>query len=264
MRNPTRAWRLALVLVVAVTTAGYASPQGKAQSSTTPGMLQDNDAVRRMAVAEAAPAKPLPIPDEPGPFEPVASLSDLLNADRDQVQLHDLDDPEREKAVRTAVATKDFVLLREQLAREKFELDMGSAKVVEARFSRMALSIVIVSVPGRGPADDVQANVTVATASDGTSLVVGHITNLGTAFEVRQTGYPVFYVRWWIPLQGRLVYWRYWWYDSHNHPNWFYSCYYWYWRYWWYYRGPWPYWYTWFWGWYYGSHWYYWSTWFPW
>ncbi len=195
---------------------------------------------------------------------PLPSLSALINADRERVQLYDLSGAQRDAAIKRTLASKDFRLLREQFAKEKFELDPAATTVTEAHYLGSALRITIVSVPGRGTTDDTTANVTVVTASDGTSLAVGHITNVGTTFEVHQTGYPVFYVRWWIPKHGRLIYWRYWWYDSHNHPNWFYSSYYWYYRYWWYYRNPWPYWYNWFWGWYYGYHWHYWSTWFPW
>jgi hypothetical protein len=79
-------------------------------------------------------------------------------------------------------------------------------------------------------------------------------------------GMPYFFIttlRW---VNGRIVYWRYWWFDSHHHPNWYYSHYFWYWRHWyWYYTGvDWPYWYWWAHGWYYWRYWYFWSTWFPW
>jgi hypothetical protein len=76
-------------------------------------------------------------------------------------------------------------------------------------------------------------------------------------------GMPYFYIttlRW---INGQIVTWRYWWYDSHHHPNWYYAHYYWYWRYYWWYRVDWPYWYWWGYGWYYWRYWYYWSTWFP-
>ena len=82
---------------------------------------------------------------------------------------------------------------------------------------------------------------------------------------------PYFYIttlRWVGPCDvGRITYWHYWWFNSHHHPNWYYSHYFWYWQHWsWYWSvdWPWPYWYHWVYGWYYWNYWYYWSTWFPW
>jgi hypothetical protein len=81
-------------------------------------------------------------------------------------------------------------------------------------------------------------------------------------------GMPYFYIttlRWIGPtIGGRIMYWHYWWYDSHNHPNWYYAHYYWYWQYYGWYMVDWPYWYWWVHGWYYWQYWYYWSTYFPW
>jgi hypothetical protein len=81
---------------------------------------------------------------------------------------------------------------------------------------------------------------------------------------VWSNGMPVYYVTiwrwmgpgWWVP-------WHYWWYDSHNHPNWYYSYYNWW---WWYYRWwgyTWRPWYNWYYTWWYWRYFYYWSTWFP-
>ena len=56
----------------------------------------------------------------------------------------------------------------------------------------------------------------------------------------------------------KVVWWRYWWYDSHLHKNWWYGGYWWW---WWYYQwsgAPWAWWYNWFWGWY---HWNWWWGW---
>lgn len=83
---------------------------------------------------------------------------------------------------------------------------------------------------------------------------------------------PYFYIttlRWVGPcIGGQIIYWHYWWFDSHHHPNWYYSHYFWYWQHWsWYWYPvdwPWPYWYHWVYGWYYWKYWYFWSTWFPW
>ncbi len=76
-------------------------------------------------------------------------------------------------------------------------------------------------------------------------------------------GMPVFFVNLYHLVDGVWGSSRYWWHDSHDHPNWYYSQYdYW----WWYYEWhdiPWVPWYDWFFSWYYGQRFYYWSTWFP-
>jgi hypothetical protein len=78
---------------------------------------------------------------------------------------------------------------------------------------------------------------------------------------------PYFYIQhmWWVydpvwyPV-GKLVYWKYWWYDSHKAPNWFWG------PYWWWrtyisdYVGPYHWWYWWWWRWYYWRGWYFWSV----
>lgn len=77
---------------------------------------------------------------------------------------------------------------------------------------------------------------------------------------------PFFYIQWywWRPWPyypyWRNIYWKYWWYDSHKSPNWFWG------PYWWwriylknYYLPYYP-WYWWWWSWYYWRGWYWWST----
>jgi len=77
-------------------------------------------------------------------------------------------------------------------------------------------------------------------------------------------GMPYFYITTlrWIGGPVPILYWHYWWFDSHNHPNWYYSHYFWYWRYYGWYLVDWPYWYWWVHGWYYWQYWYFWSTYF--
>ncbi len=74
---------------------------------------------------------------------------------------------------------------------------------------------------------------------------------------------PFWYVQhyWWFwGVPSRLVYWQYWWYDSHKSPNWFWG------TYWWWrtyiidYTGYYHWWYWWWWHWYYWRGWYFWST----
>jgi len=76
---------------------------------------------------------------------------------------------------------------------------------------------------------------------------------------------PYFFIQhywwnWYDVVYPRIVYWKYWWYDSHKSPNWFWGPYWW-WRtyvvsYFGYYRWYW----WWWWSWYYWRGWYWWST----
>ena len=111
-------------------------------------------------------------------------------------------------------------------------------------------------------------------AEDGTSLFQAHHTNLDPYLAevpdppIVYNDMPYFYITVLQIVQGRILYWNYWWFDSHHHPNWYYASY----QYFWTYRyhvdplwpGLWPGWYHWAYGWYYWRFWYYWSTYFPW
>lgn len=120
------------------------------------------------------------------------------------------------------------------------------------------------------PPEGVVAYLVAMEADDGTSFYQAHHTNLDPSLAevpdpaIIVNNMPYFYITTLQVVDGRIVYWRYWWYDSHRHPNWYYSCYQHYWDY--YYHGgyPWPAWYDWTYGWYYWRFWYFWSTWFPW
>ncbi len=76
-------------------------------------------------------------------------------------------------------------------------------------------------------------------------------------------GMPVFYVNFYHLVNGKWLSSNYWWHNSHDHPNWYYSQYeYWHTYYKWH-DIPWISWYDWFFSWYYGNRFNYWSTWFP-
>jgi hypothetical protein len=117
--------------------------------------------------------------------------------------------------------------------------------------------------------NELSAALTAMVDDDQMGFFQAHHTNLDPQLSeapdppIIVNGMPYFYIttlRW---IDGRIIYWRYWWYDSHHHPNWYYAHYYWYWHYYWWYRVDWPYWYWWGYGWYYWRYWYFWSTWFP-
>jgi hypothetical protein len=107
-------------------------------------------------------------------------------------------------------------------------------------------------------------------ASNGTSFFQAHHTNLDPRLAevpdlaIVVNGMPYFYITTLQVVHGRIVYWHYWWYDSDNHPNWYYAYYRYYWSYYYHAGFGWPWWYHWGYGWTYWRFWYYWSTWFPW
>ncbi len=107
-------------------------------------------------------------------------------------------------------------------------------------------------------------------ADDGTSFFQAHHTNLDPRLSeapdapIVVNGMPYFYITTLQVIDGRIVHWHYWWFDSHHHPNWFYACYRTYWTHFYQVGILWPWWHQWAYGWTYWRFWYYWSTYFPW
>jgi hypothetical protein len=124
-------------------------------------------------------------------------------------------------------------------------------------------------VESGSPADST-AYLVAMVADDGTSFFQAHKTNLDPKLAelpdpaIIVNGMPYFYITTLHIVDGRLIYWHYWWYDSHHHPNWYYAYYLHYWDYYLYGLYDWPWWYHWTYGWYYWRFWNYWSAWFPW
>lgn len=108
-----------------------------------------------------------------------------------------------------------------------------------------------------------------------TSIILGTVTNVLPPEEMPTmdpyiiwNAEPYFFFQffwwhpWWDTPYWRIAYWRYWWYDSHKAPNWFWG------PYWWwrtnvrYYPTLTVYypWYWWWWNWYYWRGWSWWST----
>jgi hypothetical protein len=110
-------------------------------------------------------------------------------------------------------------------------------------------------------------------AEDGTSFFQAHHTNLDPNLAevpdpvIWVNGMQYFYVttlHWMGPVDGAIMPWHYWWYNSNHHPNWYYSYYRFYYGYYVDWSYPWPGWYHWAYGWTYWRFWYYWSSYFPW
>jgi hypothetical protein len=128
-------------------------------------------------------------------------------------------------------------------------------------------SSAIQTLPPRG---ELSAYLVAMVADDGTSFFQAHHTNVDPKLAevpdppIAVNGMPYFYITTLQVINGQIVYWHYWWYDSNNHPNWYFACYQHYWDYYYGYGYVWPWWHYWAYGWTYWRFWYYWSTWFPW
>lgn len=127
------------------------------------------------------------------------------------------------------------------------------------------------STPSSGTAlEGSVAYLTCMVADDGTGFFQAHVTNLDPRLAqapdlpIIVNGMPYFYVTTLQWIDGRIVPWRYWWYDSHHHPDWYYACYRHYWEAYHHAGQAWPAWHVWAYGWSYWRFWYYWSAWFPW
>ena len=118
--------------------------------------------------------------------------------------------------------------------------------------------------------ENLSAYLVAMVADDGTAFFQAHHTNLdprlaeGLDAPILVNGMPYFYISTLQVIHGRIVYWHYWWFDSHHHPNWYYAYYRTYWTHFYQIGIPWPGWHQWAYGWTYWRFWYYWSTYFPW
>jgi hypothetical protein len=205
--------------------------------------------------------------------ELIPDMSTLLDYPHD-VRITRLEGPE-------AIVPRDMLLARPEtiglmaaMADKGFVFDPLSAEVMRIETDSLAPdgtveSVEITAMTMTSIQNELSAALTAMVDRSERGFFQAHHTNLDPELAqvpdppIIVNGMPYFYIttlRW---INGRIVYWRYWWFDSHHHPNWYYSHYYWYWRYYWWYRVDWPYWYWWGYGWYYWRYWYFWSTWFP-
>jgi len=213
-------------------------------------------------------ASPQQMPDIP-------DLYTLLNYDR-RVQVTLLEGTEREAVITALWARPETTQLAMAMVEKGFPFDPAYALahgeamliLIETDQETVELEGMTVSMISGERTGAVTA---IAPPQGGEGFFQAHHTNLDPNLAevpdppIIVNGMPYFYVttlRW---INGQIIIWRYWWYDSHNHPNWYYAHYFWYWKYhWWWVGEPWPYWYWWVHGWYYWKYWYYWSTYFPW
>ena len=213
------------------------------------------------------------------PPEPVPDMNRLLNYPYD-VQIAELEGTKRDEAIAFLLPRPETLALLGAMSAKGFPFDevyvIDNADAMEIRMDTDSGPIGLIGMTVTTVANELMGAVTAMVCVEGCQADEGffqaHFTNLDPLLaEVPDppivfNGMPYFFIttlRW---VNGRIVYWRYWWFDSHHHPNWYYSHYFWYWRYWhWYnFTVDWPYWYWWAHGWYYWRYWYFWSTWFPW
>jgi len=213
--------------------------------------------VGRVAAVDLVPEKPIPSLGELLNYPHEAHITPLQGAERTAALGRLMERPET-KALIAEMATKGFTF-------DPTKADVMRIVVQPADGALLTIEAVAMSTI----ANELSGALTAMLASDGTGFYQAHHTNLDPHLAdvpdppIIVNGMPYFYIttlRW---VDARIIYWRYWWYDSHHHPNWYYSHYLWYWRYYYWYGVPWPWWYWWTYGWYYWRYWYFWSTWFP-
>lgn len=220
-------------------------------------------------------------------------IQDLMGSERERVVTTLTERPEAVR-LRMAMAQKGFFahLASAEAMAITVTLPDGTTRTLEAAVVpmgaglRIFLPLILKNYPGNAspllpaePGDEapmalrpeeLSAYLVAMVADDGTSFFQAHHTNLDPRLAevpdppIYYNDIPYFYITTLRIVGGRIAVWRYWWFDSHHHPNWYFACYQHYWDY--YYRTDtkWPPWHQWVYGWYYWRFWYYWSTWFPW
>jgi hypothetical protein len=205
--------------------------------------------------------------------EPIPDLSTLLDYPYD-VRITTLTGSDAAMARDMLMGRPETVELMAAMASKGFVFDPLSAEVMRIETESVypdgtVASVEITAMTMTTIQNELSAALTAMVDSNQVGFFQAHHTNLDPQLAevpdppIIVNGMPYFYIttlRW---INGRIIPWHYWWFNSHHHPNWYYSHYYWYWRYYWWYRVDWPYWYWWGYGWYYWRYWYFWSTWFP-
>ncbi len=220
------------------------------------------------APSPTPPIPPTPPPSPPPPVPPASeiyasSLDDLIGFWEGKVRLADLTGAGRTAAIEEALRHEGTKAVSTALEEEGYTLNQEKAKVIRVNFDDPEQpEVTIVSIPSNPGPGGSKAAIVVAMPTAGEPIYMGYMTNIGV---VSGSGsvivYPSFFIRTAYWIDGRIIWWQYWWYDSYNHPNWYYSWWYWHWEYYWDHDYPWYPWYTWYYSWFYWHSWWYWSTW---
>jgi hypothetical protein len=206
-------------------------------------------------------------------FPGEASLEDL-----------NLTDPRRVDFISTLIETSDYGNISHALEQKDFTFNTDRATVSYVKISINITGTVrvyqgtVMSMWSTNTGSNGTRAFIAAAMIGGKTLCVGAVTNLlppnqipGVDPYIIVNAMPYLYISlyWWVWSPVAAIHtWYYWWYDSHNHPNWYWGVYWW-WRtdvdHYWIVpgRGVWLPWWWWFWHWLYWKHWYWWSTYFP-
>ena len=206
-----------------------------------------------------------PTPAPPASESYVGSVDELIDFWSGTVHLEDLSGADRAAAIEEALDDEGMEAVSEALEQEGYDLDQEQAEAIGVSFDDPEQpELTIVSIPSEPGPEGNKATAIVAIPESGNPLPVGYITNIAViGGQGSPVVHPAFFIRAVCWVDGRLIWWHYWWYDSHNHPNWYYSWWYWHWGYYWEHDYLWYPWYTWFYSWFYWHYWWYWSTWWP-
>ncbi len=215
---------------------------------------------------------------KPGPNEP-QDLADLVEYPEEAVSLWDIKDDTEKHAEfeRIQESVEGFLEISSFLQAKGYHFEFTGLNCPVTKVEGVIAGTFFSCWSEMGP-NGTRALIIAALMEDGTSMVMGAITNLlppqlvpGVDPYIIVNAQPYIFISWywWVPSPVDAIHpWYYWWYDSHSHPNWFWSVYWW-WRtdvaY--YYLTPYgkpylPWWWL-FWHWTYWRHWYWWSTYFP-
>lgn len=236
-------------------------------------------------VTSVPPPSSTPSPQdcEQGVQTPAPDLLSLLKFQGYSAHITDLP-AEAARGTQSSVTGKpQFQALLKELHKKGYTFPEGFAGAeisnIELRQGGCSTKLTVGKFRSNLKPDGTMAGITVA--MDGSdperSLFLAHVTNVFALqpeeMPTNDKGITSNQERWFTVQIGEaptnryispfspIIWYRYWWYDSHRHANWWYGCYqWWWWRYHWYGK-QWFWWYNWWWGYYYWWNWNFWSTW---
>ena len=259
------------------------------------GCTQDKEFIPvRMVIAKSAPASSKDEGTPPPPQQqsqscgqsvdqPAPDLMALLNYKGYSARITELSPEAARQPQNFITGQPQFQTLMQELKKKGYTFPPGFAgarfATIDLKQGNCSTRLNVASFRSEAKPDGTMAGITVAhnPSAPEQSLFQVHLTNVyALQPEEMPASNPTikFNNESWFTVQvgeappqqhvsafWPVIWYRYWWYDSHRHANWFYGCYqWWWWRYHWYGR-PWYWWYNWWWGYYYWWNWNYWSTW---
>jgi len=211
------------------------------------------------------------------PTEFVPDLGTLLKFEGYAVHMKELDVNAAEKVRSEIMEQPRFHILLEDFNKKgyKFPEDLSKTKlwIISVKKEKNAATLSVGTFSSLIKEEDATlAVISVALDRDSpeSSLFMGHMGNVYglEPNEMPRNGSITFNNEPWFTVQvaqvtgmqvGAVTWFRYWWYDSHHHKNWWFGPYSWFYRWYQWHDRPWRWWYNWWWGWYHWRHWWFWS-----